>query len=116
MKRVQDKEGLERETAGTQRGSALPLLALSLALVIVSALMLGMVAGRAVDRSAAQSAADAAALAGVAEGEAAARSMAERNGAQLVSFVSSDNTVVVEVDLAGVRAVADAKRSLILDP
>lgn len=99
-----------------ERGSALPLIALSLSLVIALLLMLAMIADRALDRAQAQSAADAAALAGVADGEGGARSLANQNGAELVSFESRGNSVVVEVEFDGVRAVADAQRSLVLDP
>ncbi len=99
-----------------ERGSGLPLIGLSLAFLLVMVSILTMIAGRIVDRTQAQSAADAAALAGLADGEAGARLLAAENGARLLSFSTSGNEVEVVVELAGVRAIADAERSLVIDP
>ncbi len=106
MKRIDDDE----------RGSGLPLIGLSLAFMLMMVLTLTMIAGRIVDRTQAQSAADAAALAGLADGEAAARLLAAKNGARLLSFSANGNEVEVVVELDGVRAIADAERSLLIDP
>ncbi len=95
-----------------ERGAALPLVALALALMLSSVWIIAGVAERAVDRAQAQSAADAAALAGVADGEGAARRVAGSNDATLVSFAQEGNEVVVTVVHDGVRAIARAERVL----
>lgn len=98
------------------RGSALPLMALSLAFLIAMSMLLAVVVGQTRDRQDAQIAADAAALAGAAGGEEAARSFALKNGATLVSYRSQGLSVLVTVEVDGVEAVAAAKRSVVLDP
>lgn len=106
----------ERTIASRERGSALPLVALSLAFLVVMAMLLTLLTGRVHDQQQAQTAADAAALAGAAAGEHAARSLAEQNGAALVSFRAEDLTVSVTVEVRGVEAVASARLSVVLDP
>ncbi len=97
-----------------ERGQALPLVALVLVLVLLLALVIGAVGEATIDRARAQTAADAAALAGAAEGLDAARELARRNGARLVSFDAGPPVeVVVEVD--GRRAVARAEKRLEID-
>ena len=95
----------------TEQGQALPVVALVLVLVLVLALAIGAVGEATIQRARAQTAADAAALAGAADGADAARDLAGRNGATLVSFDPGPPVeVVVEVD--GRRAVARAEKRL----
>jgi outer membrane lipoprotein SlyB len=61
------------------------------------------------DRAQARTAADAAALAGAVEGPDAARELARRNGAELVSYRREGPQVVVVVQVG--RARADARAS-----
>ncbi len=94
-----------------ERGQALPLVALVVAVTLVLAVVVVGVADAVIDRAAAQTAADAAALAGAAEGRVAAERLAVENGAVLVSFVPGPPVeVVVEVD--GRRAIARAEKRL----
>lgn len=94
-------------TAGRERGSAAPLLALLV--VLAGALVLGMgrVGGVAVASARARTAADAAALAGAADGRDAASTVAAANGARMVRFqeLGLDTRVVVQVG----RAMASAR-------
>jgi hypothetical protein len=93
------------------RGQAVPLAAAMLAVVAVALVAL-VPAGRALaDRARARSAADAAALAGAVEGEAAARDIAEPNGAEIVDFRREGGEVTVRVRVAGVDAYARARAS-----
>jgi hypothetical protein len=71
----------------SDEGSVLPLVALWLAVLVLSAMAIVAGVDAAVARARAQAAADAAALAGAAEGRVAARMVAERNGGVLLSFV-----------------------------
>lgn len=100
----------------TERGSGLPLVALSLSFVVVMVLLLTLITDRTLDRAKAQAAADAAALAGVVDGETGASSYAAENGGRLVEFSEVGTSVVVIVEVGGVRAVAEADRRLELDP
>ena len=97
-----------------ERGSSLPFVALCVVLVIVMSVVLAALSGRVLARSQAQAAADAAALAGAADGQSAARELANKNRATLVSFASHGAIVEVVVELGGVRATATAERSLVL--
>lgn len=106
---------MRNDDANSERGSGLVLVALSLGLVVVMSLLLVLVTERVVDRSHAQSAADAAALAGAAGGESEAVAFAQENGATLLSFSSNGSEVSVRIELDGVVAHANAKRSLVLD-
>ncbi len=99
-----------------ERGSSLPFVAFCLGLVMVMSLTLAMLGGRVLARSQAQAAADAAALAGAAEGRTAAEALAIENGGLLVSFSSIGDSVAVVVEFDGVRAKAEAERSLVLSP
>ena len=91
-----------------ERGQVLPLLALVMVAIGLACLGLGRFARGLVDAAAAQTAADAAALAGVLDGPAAARSLAEANEAELLSFERVGGTDVrVRVRLG--RAVASAR-------
>ncbi len=94
----------------TERGSVLPLVALVMAAAGAGALVLGRLGEAAVDRAAARTAADAAALAGAADGEAAAREVAEANGATMVGYEVLGDDTRVRVRLGGAEAVARARR------
>ncbi|MEP7203278.1 MAG: hypothetical protein ABI894_11740 [Ilumatobacteraceae bacterium] len=91
-----------------ERGQAVVLL---LAVVVMAALGLvavGLFGERIVDRGRARTAADAAALAATVGGHSAASRLAARNGAQLVSYSESGDSVTVVVDVDGERATARA--------
>lgn len=99
------------------RGQATPLLAAAVGLVAVMLLALGPMGRALADRAQARTAADAAALAGAAEGEAAARSVAQANGAVLVNFEPDDRgEVVVTVRIGRVTAHARARGRQVVAP
>ena len=93
-------------------GSALPLLGLVFAFLLVCTALLAGVTDRVVSRARAQSAADAAALAGVVEGRSGAEELARENQASLVSFEQSGSVVQVVVQRDGVQAAASADLEL----
>jgi hypothetical protein len=80
-----------------ERGQVAPLLALLAVAIGLACFGLGRFGGGAVDAASARTAADAAALAGATGGEAAARSLAARNGGHLESFESAGDDVRVQV-------------------
>lgn len=91
-----------------ERGQALPVVVLLLALagaVVVGAGRLGVAT---VDAAEAQVAADAAALAGAAEGEVSARSVAEANGARVLDVRGGVTDLTVTVVVGEARAQARA--------
>src|SRR5262245_10013721 len=92
----------------SERGQALPLVVLLVALAGAACLVVGSVGGRAAAAARARSAADAAALAGAAEGPDAAREVARLNGsgATVVSGGVGDVTVRVPVGSATASARA----------
>jgi Tfp pilus assembly protein PilX len=96
----------------SDRGQALGLVLMSVALIAMVAVGITSIATRLTDRSRAQNAADAAALAGVSGGAAEASIVATRNGAVLVSFddVTTELGVIVtvEVMVGDERAIARA--------
>lgn len=92
-----------------ERGQALPLLVVVLVLAAAVAVVVADLGSAAVQRARARTAADAAALAGAAEGEAAARSVAADNGAEVVSFAVAGEIVEVVVVLGDARARATAE-------
>lgn len=92
-----------------ERGQTMPLLLLLVALAAVTALAVVQVGVRAVDAARAQTAADAVALAGAAGGEAAAREVAEANGAELLRFVAEGPDAEVTVGAGGAEATARAR-------
>jgi hypothetical protein len=104
-------DGITRAGSGParDRGQSTPLAAAMVAIVVAA--MVGLVpAARALsDRAHARTAADAAALAGAVEGEAAARSLAEQNGAELLAYRRSGTEVVVRVRVGGADAYARAR-------
>ena len=71
-------------------GQALPLIVLVLALAAVAAFLLASLGGEILRSARSQAAADASALAAAGTGERAASRVAERNGAELLSFVQKD--------------------------
>jgi len=91
-------------------GQALPLLLLVVALAAVSIVGAAEFGARLVREAHAQSAADAAAVAGALGDEPAARSLAARNGAVLVSYRAEGVTVTVVVAIGPVTATARATR------
>lgn len=98
---------------GRDRGQALPWMML----VVAAAMTLVVVAVRLAvvvdDVARARTAADAAALAGAAAGEPAARDLAERNGAELLSFERTRRGVRVEVRVGDVQDQAEASASTV---
>lgn len=68
------------------RGQAIPVLLVVVALTTACAVGVARVGARAVDGARAQTAADAAALAGVSHGRAAAVALAAHNGARVVGW------------------------------
>jgi hypothetical protein len=92
-----------------ERGQTLPFLMLLVALAAVVALAVVQVGVRAVDAARARTAADAAALAGAAGGEAAAREVAEANGAALLAFVADGSDAEVTVRAGAAEATARAR-------
>ena len=98
---------------GCDRGQALPWMMLVVAAamtLVVVAVHLAIVVD---DAARARTAADAAALAGAAAGEPAARDLAERNGAELLSFERTWRGVRVEVRVGHVQAQAEASASTV---
>lgn len=101
---------------GDDRGQALPWMLLVVLMAMAMVAFAVRFAGVVDDAAQARTAADAAALAGAARGEPAARDLASRNGATLVSFVRSWRGVVVEVQVGDVRARAEATSSTVWVP
>ena len=106
-----------RFRVGSDEGSALPLVALLLAAMVMAALLIVVSTDVLVRRARAQAAADAGALAGAAQGRAAARSVVEGNDGSMVDYVEkpgqspwSIRVVVVAVEVDGVEATAAAER------
>jgi hypothetical protein len=95
----------------TERGQALPFLALTVVMAGVAVVLLGRVGGAAVDRARASATADAAALAGAAEGERAAAAMARANGGRVVRYEALGDDARVEVVVGDAEAAARARRS-----
>ena len=108
----QDRQVRRVRSARTDRGQALGLVVMSIALIGMFAVGIASVSTRLVKRSQAQNAADAAALAGVTGGAAAASTVAGRNGAMLVGFTDVQGgqgvVVTVEVIVGDEHAIARA--------
>lgn len=94
-----------------QRGSVLPLVALLVVAAGGLCVALGRLGGDAVEAAQARTAADAAALAGAAEGEAAARAVAEDNGAVLVVYFEDGLDVEVRARVGHAEVGARATRT-----
>jgi hypothetical protein len=92
-----------------ERGQAVPLVLLVVAVAAGAMLLVGALGGRALARAQAQTAADAAALAGAAEGPAAAQELARRNGSASASVDGGVGDATVTVRLGGLMAVARAQ-------
>jgi len=93
-----------------QRGQALPLLAVGVALAALVVVGLGRLGAVVVARAEAQTAADAAALAGAVHGQPAAEGLAAANGGRLVAWASAGVEVEVVAEVGGERARARARR------
>ena len=94
-----------------QRGQALPLLAVVVALAALVVFGLGRVGAVVVARAEAQTAADAAALVGAVHGRAAAEALAAANSGRLVSFAAAGREVEVVAEVRGEQARARARRT-----
>jgi hypothetical protein len=92
------------------RGQAVPAVALVVVVLVIAMLGVARIGGAAAARARARTAADASALAAVVDDDAAAWSVAERNGATLLRLTRSDGAVEVVVEVDGTRAVARARR------
>jgi nitrous oxide reductase accessory protein NosL len=93
-----------------QRGQALPLLVVVVALAALVVIGLGRLGGMVVARAEAQTAADAAALAGAVHGRAAAERLAEANGGRLLAWEAAGAEAEVVVSVRGEAARARARR------
>jgi len=93
-----------------ERGQALPLMLVALALAAAVMVAVGGLAQRAAADARARTAADAAALAGAAEGRAAANALAAANGAELVDYAEAGSRVRVTVAIGSRHATAAAER------
>ena len=89
-------------------GQAWLLLLFVIAVIALAIVGVAQLGAQLVHRSQARTAADAAALAGTTGGRLAAARIAASNGAVLVSFRATGDTVVVEVVVAGAHASAAA--------
>ena len=103
-------------THRSDRGQATPLWAVVLVLAGLLLVPTGMLVRATVQRAEARSAADAAALAGALEDEAAARSVAGANGAELVDYEVRGDLVEVTVVVGDRKATARAERTVRLVP
>ncbi len=94
------------------RGQAVPLALIAVALAILATVALAELGGNVVDAGRARTAADAAALAGVEGGREASTQVAAENGATLVSWSSRPDgdgvTITVKVRIGRAAATASA--------
>jgi hypothetical protein len=94
------------------RGQAVPLALVAVALAIVATVALAELGGNIVDAGRARTAADAAALAGVEGGREASMRVADENGATLVSWSKRPDgdgvEVTVKVRIGSASASASA--------
>lgn len=93
-----------------ERGQVLPLVTVVIVVLAVATVVIGRLGSEASRSAGARTAADAAALAGAADGGAAAREVAEANGAVLVSFECLPGGCVAVVEREGHRATAAARQ------
>jgi len=91
-------------------GQVLPLFVVVVLAAAGAIIIVARLGEAATARARARTAADAAALAGAADGRDAAETLAEANGARLLSFEADGDEVEVAVELAGTRATARARR------
>jgi hypothetical protein len=94
------------------RGQALPLVALVVAVALGVSLAVARIGSMLVAHARARAAADAAALAGVTGGREAAAELARRNGAVLVEFIREGTEVEVRVRVGPAVALARAEWSV----
>jgi Putative Flp pilus-assembly TadE/G-like len=98
--------------ARDERGQAVPLALVVVAVAILATVAIAELGGNVVDAGRARTAADAAALAGVEGGREASATVAAENGATLVSWSSrpdgDGSTVTVTVRVGRARASAAA--------
>jgi Putative Flp pilus-assembly TadE/G-like len=94
------------------RGQAVPLALIAVALAILATVALAELGGNVVDAGRARTAADAAALAGVEGGHEASSRVAAENGATLIAWSSRPDgdgvTVTVRVQIGRAAATASA--------
>lgn len=93
-----------------QRGQALPLLTVVVAMAALVVIGLGRLGAVVVARAEAQTAADAAALAGAMHGRSAADRLAAANGGRLLSWTAAGTEVDVVAEVRGEHARARARR------
>jgi hypothetical protein len=93
-----------------ERGQALPLVAVVVALTGLLVLGIGRLGAVVVARAEAQAAADATALAGAARGRGAADVVAASDRARIVGWAAAGREVEVVVEVRGQRARARARR------
>ncbi len=101
-----------RRARRSDGGQIAPLMLLVVMAAVGMLLVLGQVGVRLDERHRAQGAADAAALSGAVWGRAAARDIAERNGATLEDYLSEGTEVEVVVRIGSARARARAARTV----
>jgi hypothetical protein len=103
-------EVMMRGSSGDRGAVGVLVLMLSTVLFVSLSAATVSIGGRMVDRAQAQTAADAAALGAVVGGHGAAQMLAQRHGAELLTFTrgpgASDVTVVVRVGTATASAAA----------
>jgi hypothetical protein len=99
---------VQRDSTGRDRGQAVVLLLMAVVLAALSVVAVGQFSRRIVDRGRAQTAADAAALAATTGGRSAAARLAAGNGAHLLGYAETGDTITVVVEVDGERATARA--------
>lgn len=92
-----------------ERGQALPIVLVIMAVAMGAALLLGELGSRALAESRAQTAADAAALAGAAEGPEAAAELARVNGSTSSNVEGAVGDATVTVRVGEADAIARAR-------
>ena len=92
----------------SEAGQSALLAVAILALLVSFGMALAYLGNATATQARTQNAADAAALAGVGGGETTARSVAESNGAELVSFEEPEGDVLVKVRIGKHTATARA--------
>ncbi len=101
------------EASPHERGQAVPMMVVVLALAGVVLIAIARLGTAADDAARARTAADAAALAGAAQGFAGATELADANGATLVDYTAFGNYVEVRVQVGSAVAVARAERTVV---
>jgi len=104
-----DSERTRPGSRVAERGQAMPLVALVMAVAVVALLLVAHLGGTLVDRARARTAADAAALAGAQGGRAAAERASRDNHGTLERWTAGDGYVEVTVLIGRARATARAR-------